>query len=260
MKWIVCIKQVPNTSDIKLDRQTNNLLREGVPSIMNPYDLHALETAFDLQEKFGGRVVAISMGPPSAEECLRDALAMGADEAILLSDPAFRGSDTLATSYTLAAAIRQLQPFALVICGKQAVDGDTAQVGPELAEWLGIPQLTGVDRVIIEGNDIRAWREQEGGHLEVHASLPALVTVTKNINEPRLPTIKGRMAANRAHVTVWTKNDIMVYRERVGLAGSPTQVRRIFYPDHSRRGQIRQGGPQDLSDWLFSILTEQGVS
>lgn len=259
MKWIVCIKQVPETTEVRIDRQTNNLLREEVGGIMNPFDRHALEAAVQLREQHGGKVTAITMGPPKAEECLRDALALGADEAFLLSDPAFRGADTLATSYTLAAAIQQLKPFRLILCGKQAVDGDTAQVGPELAEWLGLPQVTGVDRLTVESDRVIAWREQEDGHYEVEAPLPALVTVTKKLNEPGLPTVTRRLWANREVIPVWGKGDIPVHPSRIGLSGSPTQVRRIFFPEHSRQGQVFQGTPEELTDRLMEVLNKQGI-
>lgn len=258
MRYIVCIKQVPDTTKVAIDNRTNSLLREGVPSIMNPYDKHALESALALKDNNGGKVTILSMGPPQAEECLRDGLAMGADDAVLLCDEAFRGADTLATAYTLAAAIRCLAPFRLILCGKQAVDGDTAQVGPEIAEMLGIPQLTGVNGLRLEGDKIIAERELESGGLEVEAALPALVTVTRKVNEPRLPTVPGRLKANRAAIPRWGKNDLGLDSARIGWNGSPTQVRRIFYPDHERRGKIHRGSAEELSSWLFGELADKG--
>ncbi|NMA62494.1 MAG: electron transfer flavoprotein subunit beta/FixA family protein [Syntrophomonadaceae bacterium] len=257
MRWIVCIKQVPDTTEIRIDSRTNNLVREGIASIMNPYDCHALEAALQLRDQHGGQVTVVTMGPSQAEECLRDALAMGADEAVLLSDPAFRGADTLATSYTLAAAIRRLAPVQLIFCGKQAIDGDTAQVGPELAEWLGLPHIAGVEYLVVKANNITARREAESEYYLVEANLPALVTISRTMNEPRLPSVWGRLRANRTPITVWTGEDLDIDPNRIGLAGSPTRVKRIFYPQHQRQTQIRQGNAEQLSNWLVKTLAEE---
>lgn len=240
MEIIVCVKQVPDTTEVKIDPQTNTLIRQGVPSIVNPFDKNAVEAALQLKEKHGGRVTVISMGPPQAKDALKECLAMGADEAILISDRAFGGADTLATSYTLAAAIRKLGKFDLVICGKQAIDGDTAQVGPEIAEHLGIPQVTYVAKIDVDGNTVRVEREHEDGYEVIETTLPVLLTVVKSINEPRYPTVKGTMKANRKEIPVLTVNDLDVDPERIGLKGSPTQVRRIFTPQQRTQGVIIQ--------------------
>ncbi|HEY3423876.1 MAG TPA: electron transfer flavoprotein subunit beta/FixA family protein, partial [Negativicutes bacterium] len=195
MEIVVCVKQVPDTTEVKIDPQTNTLIRQGVPSIVNPFDKNAVEAALQLREKHGGKVTIISMGPPQTKDALKECLAMGADEAILMSDRAFGGADTLATSHTLAAGIRKLGQVDMIICGKQAIDGDTAQVGPEIAEHLNIPQVTYVAKVEVEGNVVRVEREQEDGYEIIETSTPVLLTVVKSINEPRYPTVKGTMKA-----------------------------------------------------------------
>ncbi|WP_425058913.1 Caffeyl-CoA reductase-Etf complex subunit CarD [Sporomusa carbonis] len=240
MEIVVCVKQVPDTTEVKIDPQTNTLIRQGVPSIVNPFDKNAVEAALQLKEKHGGKVTVISMGPPQAKDALKECLAMGADEAFLVSDRAFGGADTLATSYTLAAAIRKLGQVDLIICGKQAIDGDTAQVGPEIAEHLNLPQVTYVSKIEIEAGKVRVEREHEEGYEIIEAQLPLVVTVVKSINEPRYPTVKGTMKANRKQIPVWTVNDLAVEPEKLGLKGSPTQVRRIFTPKQRTQGEIIQ--------------------
>ncbi|MCX7781945.1 MAG: electron transfer flavoprotein subunit beta/FixA family protein [Negativicutes bacterium] len=240
MEIVVCVKQVPDTTEVKIDPQTNTLIRQGVPSIVNPFDKNAVEAALQLREKHGGRVTVISMGPPQAKDALKECIAMGADQAILVSDRAFGGADTLATSYTLAAAIKKLGHFDLILCGKQAIDGDTAQVGPEIAENLGIAQVTYVAKIEIDGTKVRIEREHEEGYEVIETQLPLLVSVVKSINEPRFPTVKGTMKANRTEIPVWTVNDLDVDQNRIGLKGSPTQVRKIFTPKQRTQGEIIQ--------------------
>ena len=190
MKIIVCVKQVPDAKDVRLDPKTNTLAREGVQSIMNPYDRHALEEGVRLKEKYGGTVTVVSMGPPQAQETLREAISCGADDAVLVSDRAFAGADTWATTYTLSQAIRHLDGFDLVLCGKQAIDGDTAQVGPGLGERLGIPYITNVRKVTeCSDNVIRLERMMDDGYDEIEMSLPGLLTVVKELNDPRVPSI-----------------------------------------------------------------------
>ncbi|MGE5593385.1 MAG: electron transfer flavoprotein subunit beta/FixA family protein [Betaproteobacteria bacterium] len=251
MNVAVLIKQVPETTDVKINRETNTLMREGVASIINPFDMYAIEEALRIREKHGGKVTVITMGPPQAEQALREGLALGADEAVLLTDRAFAGADTLATSYTLAKAIEKLGGFDLVICGKQAADGDTAQVGPEVAENLDLPHVTYV-RKIEElcpgpcGSDgargfIRVQRMTEEGYEVIESPLPALITVVKEINEPRMPSIRGMLRAKKAAITTWTAADLGVDPGRVGLVGSPTRVIRVFTPEQRRRGEIIEG-------------------
>ena len=240
MEIVVCVKQVPDTTEVKIDPQTNTLIRQGVPSIVNPFDKNAVEAALQLKEKHGGKVTVISMGPPQAKEALNECVAMGADAAILISDRAFGGADTLATSYTLAAAIRKLGTYDVILCGKQAIDGDTAQVGPEVAEHLGISQVTYAAKIEVEGDTARVEREHEDGYEVIEAKLPVLLTTVKSINEPRYPTVKGTMRANRAEIPVWTVADLEVDSEKLGLKGSPTQVRKIFTPKQRTQGILIQ--------------------
>ncbi|QDR83472.1 electron transfer flavoprotein subunit beta/FixA family protein [Sporomusa termitida] len=239
MEIIVCVKQVPDTTEVKIDPVTNTLIRQGVPSIINPFDRNAVEAALQLKEKQGGSVTVISMGPPQAKEALKECLAMGADSAVLISERAFGGADTLATSYTLAAAVKKLGAFDIIFCGKQAIDGDTAQVGPEMAEHLGIAQLTYVAKIdVVEDNTVRVEREHEDGYEIIEVKLPLLASVVKSINEPRFPTVKGTMKANRMEIPVWTAGDLAVDEQKIGLKGSPTQVGKIFTPPQRTQGVI----------------------
>jgi electron transfer flavoprotein beta subunit len=250
MLAIACIKQVPDTTQVQIDPVTNTLVREGIPFIMNPYDTHALEECLRLKDRFGFRVAAISMGPPNAEATLRRALALGADEAVLLSDRAFGGADTLATSTVLAAAIRKLgdeDEVALVVCGKQTIDGDTAQVGPGIATRLGLCQLTLVDRVeeIDRGSRrIKVRRKLEGRHEIVEAPLPALLTVVREVNRPRYPTVPMRLDSAEAEVKVWNNEVLKLDVNSIGLKGSPTWVSRIFSPEREK-GEIIGDGVND---------------
>jgi len=240
MEIVVCVKQVPDTTEVKIDPVTNTLIRQGVPSIVNPFDKNAVEAALVLKEKHGGKVTVISMGPPQAKDALKECLAMGADAAILVSDRAFGGADTLATSYTLAAAIKKLGTVDLILCGKQAIDGDTAQVGPEIAEHLGIPQVTYVAKVEVDGTTARLEREHEDGYEVIEVNTPVMLTFVKSANEPRYPTVKGTMRANRAEIPVWTLADLEVDEAKLGLKGSPTQVRKIFTPKQRTQGVLIQ--------------------
>jgi len=251
MLIVTCIKQVPDTTQVKIDPVTNTLVREGIPFIMNPYDTHALETALQLKDRFGCRVVALSMGPPNAEATLRKALSVGVDRAILLSDRCFGGADTLATSKVLASAIQRLndtmEPVGLVICGKQTIDGDTAQVGPGIAVRLGYQQLTLVDK--LEELDLAARRlvvsrKLEGRHEQVAAPLPAMLTVVREINRPRYPTVPMRLAAETAQVEVWNNEILKLDPETVGLKGSPTWVSKIFSPKRDK-GELLGDGIND---------------
>lgn len=257
MEIIVCIKQVPDTGNIKINPQTNTLVREGVPSIINPFDMYALEEGVRIREKMGGRVTAITMGPPQAESALREAISMGADSAILISDKSFSGADTLATSYTLARAIKKIGAFDIIICGKQAIDGDTAQVGPELAEVLKIPMVTYVRKIEeIKSGTISVQRMMEDGYDIIESPLPLLITVVKEINIPRLPSLKGKMRARKEEIVVWGINDLAGEKERFGLVGSPTWVKRIFTPQERPSGRILSGEPTNIVDELLKELKE----
>ncbi len=262
-----CIKQVPDTTQVKVDPVTGTLIREGVPFIMNPFDTHALEESLRLKDKYGLRVSVISMGPPSAEATLRQALALGADEASLLSDRSFGGADTLATSKVLAEAIKkqaQREEVALVICGQQTIDGDTAQVGPGIATRLGYSQLTLVDHIEhidLEARKVRVRRKLEGRHEVVEAPLPALVTVVREINTPRYPTVPMRLMAEDAPVSLWDNQEMGLATETIGLNGSPTQVRRIFSPERAK-GEILGDGannPEEAAGLLLDKLIETDI-
>jgi len=255
MHIVVCIKQVPETADVRINPETNTLMREGVQSIINPFDMYAIEEGVRVKEKTGGRVTAISMGPPQAEAALREAVAMGVDAGVLISDRAFAGSDTWATSYTLATAIRKLGDVDLVLCGKQASDGDTAQVGPGIATQLDLPQITYVRKIEeLEAKRVVAERLLETGFESVEAPLPCLLTVVKEINEPRLPSLKGKMAARKAQIPVWTAADIGADPARIGLQGSPTKVVRIFTPPPRQGGEILRGEPEAIVPRLAEKL------
>ena len=253
MDIIVCIKQVPDTNDVKIDPKTNTLIREGVKSIINPFDENAIEEALRIKEKTGGKVTVITMGPTQATEALKTAIAMGADEAILISDRAFAGSDTWATSYTLSKAIKKVGKFDLVLFGKQAIDGDTAQVGPGVAEFLDIPQITFAIKIDIDGNFIKVKRQLEESVEVLKTELPAAVTVVKQINEPRLPSLKGQMRAKKAQIPIWTAADIEAEPENLGLKGSPTQVVKIFTPTPRGKSEILQGEPEDIAKKLLDV-------
>jgi len=260
MNFIVCIKQVPGTTEVKIDPRTNTLIREGVESIVNPFDTYAIEEGLRLKERLGGKVTVISMGPPQAESALREALSMGCEEAVLLTDPAFAGSDTLATSYTLASGIKNIGEFDLIICGKQAMDGDTAQVGPGIAEKLGIPAVTYVKRIEkIEQSRITVERMMEEGYEVIEMGLPALITVVKEINEPRLPSLKGMMRARKAKIDIWNASDISCEKSRIGQPGSPTIVNKIFTPPPRTGGEKIPGDPGEQSKKLVEKLREAKV-
>jgi electron transfer flavoprotein beta subunit len=253
---IVCIKQVPDTSEIRINPETNTLMREGVPSIINPFDLNAIEAALQIREQAGGKVTVLTMGPPQAETSLRDAIAMGADEAVLLSDKAFAGSDTWATSYTLARAIEKLGAN-IIFCGKQAIDGDTAQVGPETAEFLNIPHISYIRKIEeVTDTSIRVQRLMDEGYDIVEASLPVLLTVVKELNDPRMPSLKGKMAAKKAEIKVMGFVDINADENSLGLKGSPTQVKNIFAPEITSERRMIKGSPDEQVDILIRELKE----
>jgi len=262
MHIIVLVKQVPDTSEVKINRETNTLIRDGVPSIINPYDRYAIEEALRLREKHGGKVTAVTMGPPQAAEALKEAVSLGVDEVVLLSDRAFAGADTWATSYALSQGIRKIGEYDLVIAGKQAIDGDTAQVGPETADMLGIPFVAYIRKIEqVEGRKMVAERLMDEGYDVVEVSLPALITVVKEINEPRVPSLKGKMKAKGLKVAPWTAKDIGADEEKIGLKGSPTQVVRIFPPAPRGQRQPSPGAPGRRSIATFQVIcTPRSIS
>lgn len=260
MRSVVCIKQVPSTNKVRLDPETNTIIRDGKQSVVNPFDLYALEEAVRLKERNGGSVAVISMGIPSAERLLRDAMSRGADSAVLLSDRAFAGSDTLATSYTLSLGIKRLGGFDLIFCGKMAVDGDTAQIGPELAETLGIPHVTDVTEIIeTDGKYIKVKRSAENCLEVLKIELPALLCVVKDINLPRLSAISGIRYSLCAPFTKYDAQSLQADEKRTGLGGSPTQVVRTFTPARQSESVKISGGSAGQARRIAEIIRGEGV-
>lgn len=240
MKIVVPIKQVPETSNVKMDEQTGTMIREGVESIINPLDLYAIEIAIQLKEQYGGIVTAISMGPPLCKKALKEAVAMGCDDAIQISHKSFAGADTWATSYALAATIRQkIGAFDLILCGERATDGDTGQVGPGIASFLHLPLATYISKIydIDLGKTFRVNRLVEGGYEVLSVPFPAVLTVVKEISFPRLPTLRGKQKAKTLEIPVITPAQLEINDKNIGLNGSPTQVVKIFRPQVSRHGE-----------------------
>ncbi len=261
MKIFVCIKQVPDTTNVRINPETNTLVREGVQSIVNPFDVYAVEEAVRLKEKHGGTVTVITMGPPQAAEALRETISLGADNAWLVSDRAFAGADTLATAYALACAIRHLGGADVILMGRQAIDGDTGQVGPGVAENLDVSHITDIRKIeeIADGR-IVVERLLEEGYARIAAKLPVVLTVVKEINTPRLPSLKGKLAAKKAEIPVLKAADIGADTERLGLNGSPTQVMKIFTPPKPGGGKKFTGEPSQTVGAFLSELTAAGIT
>ena len=259
MNIVVCIKQVPDTTEVKLDPVKGTLIREGVPSIMNPDDKAGLEAALRIKEQAGGKVTLLTMGPPQADEVLREGIAMGAEEGILVSDRAFGGADTWATSSTLAAAIKKLD-YDLIITGRQAIDGDTAQVGPQIAEHLGIPQISYAKEIEIKDNKLIVKRQYEDRYHVLEVKTPCLITALSELNEPRY-MYAGRIyeAYQEGKVKTWTLKDLedTVEEENIGLKGSPTRVKRSFTKPLKPAGEVFDLSPEEAVDLIFSKLEER---
>jgi len=259
LRIIVLVKQVPDPQHIKIDPKTGFVIRTGVPLIVNPFDLYAVELALRIKSEYGGEVVAISMGPPSAEEALREVLAMGVDKAILLTDRRMAGADTLATSYTLSMAIRKVGDFDLILAGEKTVDGDTGHIGPEVAEFLGIPHVCYVSNYegIKEGY-IYVKARYDDYLLRLKVKLPALLTVTRGELRPRIPTILGRLRASKIPITKWNADDIGCDISKIGLQGSPTRVLEVFTPRYERKCKMFYGDPEELAKKFIDVLKELG--
>lgn len=258
MNILVCIKQVPESNRVEVDPVTGVLKRNGVESKMNPYDLYAIETALRIREQKGGAVSVVTMGPGQAESVIKEAFAMGADNGALISDRKFGGADVLATSYTISQGIKKLGGFDLILCGKQTTDGDTAQVGPEISEWLNIPSVSNICK-IIEVRDDAIVAEMDMTHdLEVvKIEFPCLISVDKDIFMPRLPSYIKRQETKDREITVITFNDLDDKNERhYGLNGSPTQVQRIFPPSANAHREMWSGTGTELTDKLLNKLKE----
>lgn len=258
MNILVCIKQVPGTSKVEVDPITGVLKRDGVDSKMNPYDLYALETALRIREQQGGAVKVITMGPPQSQEVIREAYMMGADEGVLLSDRKFAGADVLATAYTLSQGIKKVGQCDLIICGKQTTDGDTAQVGPEMAEYLNIPHVANVLEIVeIKKESIIVKMDMPNAIEKVEVKFPCLITVEKGIFEPRLPSYKRKIETKDKAISIYGLKDFEDQDEKkYGLNGSPTQVERIFPPEHNAEHENWSGDSEELAKRLAQKLKD----
>jgi electron transfer flavoprotein alpha/beta subunit len=261
MNIVVTVKQVPDTHEVKINPKTGTLIREGVPSIINPEDKNAMEEALRIKESRKGVVVtALSMGPPQAETALRETLAMGADRAVLVSDRAFAGADTLATSYMLSIAIKKIKKYDLILCGRQAIDGDTGQVGPQLAEALNLPQATFAEEINIQGDMVTAKSNFDSVIRIIEMKMPVLITVSTRINKPRLKTMNGVLRAFRdKEIVTWTKKDLKLNPMRIGVNGSPTWVRKTFIPSHSRDGLVIEKRSMEMAEDILEYILEKAL-
>jgi electron transfer flavoprotein alpha/beta subunit len=254
---VVCIKQVPETTEVDFDEETGRLKREGVAAVINPFDEYAIEEGLKIKDAHGGTVKVMTMGPPWAADALRDAIAMGADEGYLATDRAFAGADTWATSLTLAKTIEHMGAFDLIICGLKTTDGDTGQTGPEIAEHLGIPHVCYVNKVLeIKDRKVTLKRIMDDGVETLEAPLPLLITVSKDINHPRLATLRGRLKAKKAEIKEITNKDLGIEPKEIGLDGSFTRVVKIFEPVVHEAGEVVQGTTDELVDAIFKKLQE----
>ena len=256
MNTIVCIKQVPGTSKVEVDEKTGVLKRDGIDTKMNPYDLYALETALNIKEQKGGKIKVISMGPPQAQIALREALCMGADEAVLITDRAFAGADTLATSKALAGAIKRLD-YDIIFAGRQAIDGDTAQVGPEIAEHLNIPQVTYVQDVKVEEDGLLINRALEDGYELIKVNTPCLLTAIEELNHPRYMNVGLIFETKDKEITIWSADDIDVDKAELGLKGSPTKVKKSMTKEAKGAGELVKEGPKDAVKYVIGKLKEK---
>jgi electron transfer flavoprotein beta subunit len=260
MNIVVCIKQVPDSDKVTIDRETNRLNRAGVPSIINPFDENALEMALQLKEKHGGQVTVVTMGPPQAEEALRAALAVGADKAVLISDRKFGGADTWATSYTINLALKKLdEPADIILFGKQAIDGDTAQVGPGVAHFYGVPIITLIREIEVTDTSFKVKQVTDTGFNLWEVDRPAAFTVVKEANELRMPSLKKKLASKKAEIPTWGVEDLGAELEKIGLNGSPTKVNKVFAPPVKMNKEILDGEPAAMVNILLHKLRERKV-
>ncbi|MBN1150011.1 electron transfer flavoprotein subunit beta/FixA family protein [candidate division WOR-3 bacterium] len=260
MKIVVCVKQVPDISQSKVDPETYTIVRTGVDAVVNPFDLYAVEAALKIKDKIEASVTAISMGPPQAEDALREVISMGVDNAVLLSSKDFAGSDTLATSYALSKGIKQVGNVDLIITGRQAIDGDTAQVGPGIAQHLEYPVITdvnGFDGIDENGLKVRAMTEE--GYIELSVHFPAVISVGKGIGEPRMPSLRNKMRARKEIIPVWSPEDVDADTSMLGLKGSPTQVVKIFTPEVGGEVLFIEGEPESQAERIVEILSERHI-
>ena len=258
---VVCIKQVPETTEVQFDEETGRLKREGVAAVITPFDEYAIEEALRLKEKHGGTVRVITMGPPWAADALRDAIAMGADEGWLATDRVFGGADTWATSLTLARCIERMGPCDMIICGLKTTDADTGQTGPEIAEHLGMPHACYVSEIKeLRDRKVTLRRNLDDGVETLEAPLPLLITVSKDINQPRLATLRGRLRAKKAEIKEITNKDLDLNPKEIGLDGSFTRVVKIFEPTVHEAGEVVEGPVDELVDAVYRKLQECKVS
>jgi electron transfer flavoprotein beta subunit len=254
LRIIVCIKQVPHPDEAKVDPETGLVIRDGVPMVLNPNDYFAIEESLRLKETGGGEVVAMTMGPPAAEAVLREAISLGVDDGVLLCHRSFAGADTLATAYALARGIECLGGYDLVLTGSRSTDGETGQVGPQIAEFLGIPHAAELIRPVeVEGDHLLAWHQTDYGQELLQMPLPALLTVAKGMNEPRLPSLRGKMRAKKQAITVWGPEEIKADPDRIGLAGSPTRMLETTLPARKTRSKMLEGS---LAEQVAALLHE----
>ncbi|MBC7333994.1 MAG: electron transfer flavoprotein subunit beta/FixA family protein [Actinobacteria bacterium] len=270
MKIIVCIKQVPGSTEVKIDPETNTLIREGIENIINPFDTYAVEEGVRVKERLtsdnnnnsgeGVEVISISMGPPQAIEVLRESISVGVDRAILISDRAFAGADTLATSHTLARAIEKIGDYSLIICGKQSLDGDTGQVGPELAQRLGVPFIGYVSAILeIDRKRMKIKRLMDDRYEIYETKLPCVISVVKDINIPRVPSLRGKLKAKNAEIPVWNRDYLELDSKEVGLEGSATQVVKVFTPEVKHDVRILDGSVEEQVEELYKCLKNLNV-
>ncbi len=260
MRIVVCIKQAVDVSQIKSDKATGRLLLANVPRKISDFDKNALEEAVRLKEKFGGEVLTITVGPEDAKTTVREALAMGADKAYIISDAAFEESDTLATSYILAEAVKKIGLFDLILCGETSIDGYSALIGPRLAERLNLPVVTYVRKISVEGSDVTAERILEDCYETLKVKTPAVLTVTKELNEPRIPTLMAIMKASKKEVITWKAADLNIPNEKVGKLGSATMVISAIAPKMERKKIVIKGDtPVEIANQLIEALLKEGV-
>ncbi len=258
MKIVVCMKQVPDTTEVKINPTTGTLIREGIPSIINPDDKSGLEAALTLKDEKGAQVTVLTMGPPQADLALREALAMGADEAILISDRAFGGADTWATSSTIAAALKKIQ-WDLIICGRQAIDGDTAQVGPQIAEHLNIPHVSYVSELKVNDSSAEVKRVFEDGYQRIKVNYPCLITALKDMNKPRYMSVAGVFDSYQKEITVWNLTDLEVDHANIGLKGSPTRVKASYTKGTRSAGKVYEVDPAEGAKIIVENLKEKFI-
>lgn len=264
LRIIVCIKPVPDPDyydKVSIDPVTKRITREGIPTIINPVDKNGIEAALKLKAQYGGKVTVITMAPPNATENLKEAMAMGADEGVLLSDRAFGGADTLATSYTLAKGIEKLGGFDIVFCSTESADGATAQVSSQLGEWLAVPHLWNVFNLEAQSEEcLRIKTKAENGFMEWEIKLPCLLGVSRELNKPRFISAMGIIKAKNKPLSIWGKTDLNVEEERLGLTGSPTKAGTIFTPDLKRKGEMFTGSAEEIADAIIEKLRVAGVN